>query len=301
MQMAASAAGPQRTNGSVQFSDTLPTYRNGHLSGHNQAASASLQRPNGHAHLTSTTMKTPDVTVPTYRSQLAQKPNGVFQSKQNGHVKSSRDPPKLHPLRLVVLGSGGVGKSAITIQFVQQYFIVDYDPTISDAYSKQCFVDENMFKIEVMDTAGQDEFASMREQYLRNGDGFLLVFSLTNRESLEYIKRLYRHIERLKDREFFPMILVGNKCDLDAQRQVSKEEAESWATSLSIPYIETSAKYRLNVDQIFYDLIRLIRRFQIKECQIIVDQNATDFSNTSGSSKSSGSKKNKNKASCAIM
>lgn len=113
------------------------------------SASASLQRPNGHSQLASTTLKTPDVAIATYRSQLAQKPNGVYQSKQNGHAKSGKDVPRqVHPLRLVVLGSGGVGKSAITIQFVQQYFICDYDPTISDAYSKQCFVDENMWKLE---------------------------------------------------------------------------------------------------------------------------------------------------------
>uniref|UniRef100_A0A1I7S9Z4 Ras family protein n=1 Tax=Bursaphelenchus xylophilus TaxID=6326 RepID=A0A1I7S9Z4_BURXY len=130
-------------------------------------------------------------------------------------------PPQRTPLRIVLLGLGGVGKSAITIQFVQQYFIHDYDPTIADSYAKQCYVDENMWKLEVLDTAGQDEFAAMREHNVRSGDGFLLVFSLTNRESFEYLKRLYHYIDRVKDRDFFPMIVVGNKCDLSAQRQVS--------------------------------------------------------------------------------
>lgn len=114
----------------------------------------------------------------------------------------------------------------------------------------------------------------MREQYLRTGDGFLLVFSLTSRErfanslipftdhgtfSLEYVRTLQRHIDRLKDRDQFPMILVGNKCDLEDERQISKEEAEDVARQLRIPYIECSAKFRLNIDQAFHDLVRLVR------------------------------------------
>lgn len=181
------ASGQQRslTNGGVHFSDTMPTHRNGHVV-HANAASATLQHNGHHPTIasTATTIKTSDLAVATYRSQLAQKPNGHLATR-NGHATKGKDAPKqLHPLKLVVLGSGGVGKSAITIQFVQQYFICDYDPTICDSYNKQCFVDENIWKIEIMDTAGQDEFSEMREKYMREGDGFLLVFSLTNRERL---------------------------------------------------------------------------------------------------------------------
>uniref|UniRef100_A0A158PAD1 Small monomeric GTPase n=1 Tax=Angiostrongylus cantonensis TaxID=6313 RepID=A0A158PAD1_ANGCA len=90
-------------------------------------------------------------------------------------------------LRVVVVGGGGVGKSALTIQFIQQYFVHDYDPTIEDSYTKQCFVDEDLCKLEaygsftVLDTAGQEEFCTMREQYLRSGNGFLIVFAVTDR------------------------------------------------------------------------------------------------------------------------
>ncbi|KAI6225121.1 Ras-like protein 2 [Aphelenchoides fujianensis] len=255
----------------------------------------------------------------TQNGGLSHKNGGGLHAKPNGHYATAPKKPaaverplaattntanggqRVHqPLRLVVLGSGGVGKSALTIQFVQQYFISEYDPTISDSYSKTCFIEENMWKLDVIDTAGQDEFAAMREQYLRNGDGFLLVFSLTNRESLEYIKRLYRHIERVKDRDYFPMILVGNKSDLEAQRQISREEAEGWARSLQVPYVECSAKYRQNVDQIFHDLVRSIRRFKVQERESAMEQFAistTDsVANTSGSSGSSKKRKG-----CAIM
>ncbi|CAI4232853.1 unnamed protein product [Auanema sp. JU1783] len=84
-------------------------------------------------------------------------------------------------LRIVVVGGGGVGKSALTIQFIQQYFVQDYDPTIEDSYTKQCFVDEDLCRLEVLDTAGQEEFSTMREQYLRSGNGFLIVYAVTDR------------------------------------------------------------------------------------------------------------------------
>ncbi|KAL3084425.1 hypothetical protein niasHT_035227 [Heterodera trifolii] len=155
-----------------------------------------------------------------------------------------------------MVGSGGVGKSALTIQFVQQYFVSDYDPTIADSYTKCCFVDDALYKVEIFDTAGQEEFAAMRAQQLRTGDGFLLVFSVTNAQSLDYVLRLRKVIERLKDRDHFPMILVGNKTDLlDAQRKVSKTEAENLANQLQLTYLECSAKYRHNVDQIIMPIL----------------------------------------------
>uniref|UniRef100_A0A915CAN3 Ras-related protein R-Ras2 n=1 Tax=Parascaris univalens TaxID=6257 RepID=A0A915CAN3_PARUN len=121
--------------------------------------------------------------------------------------------------RLVVVGGGGVGKSALTIQFVQRYFVSDYDPTIEDSYTKQCYVDDDICKLEVLDTAGQEEFSTMREQYLRTGHGFLLVFSVVDRNSFEEVVRLQRMILRVKDRDEFPMMLVGNKADLSDERQ----------------------------------------------------------------------------------
>ncbi|CAD6197374.1 unnamed protein product [Caenorhabditis auriculariae] len=168
-------------------------------------------------------------------------------------------------LRIVVVGGGGVGKSAITIQFIQRFFVQDYDPTIEDSYTKQCFVDEDMCKLEILDTAGQEEFSTMREQYLRTGNGFLIVFAVTDRNSFEEVKKLHELICRIKDRDDFPILLVGNKADLENERHVARHEAEELARSLAVPYFECSAKLRRNVDEAFYEIVRLVRKFMHDE------------------------------------
>ncbi|XP_054774340.1 ras-related protein R-Ras2-like [Lytechinus pictus] len=167
--------------------------------------------------------------------------------------------------KIVVVGGGGVGKSAITIQFIQSYFVTDYDPTIEDSYTKQCVIDNVVCKLDILDTAGQDEFSAMREQYMRTGDGFLLVFALSNRTSFDEIYKYHRQILRVKDRDEFPMILIGNKADLEDSRVVSAQEAKELGNELKLKYLEASAKTRMNVDDSFFELVRRIRKFQADE------------------------------------
>ncbi|XP_064627141.1 ras-related protein R-Ras2-like [Lineus longissimus] len=164
--------------------------------------------------------------------------------------------------KLVVVGGGGVGKSALTIQFIQSYFVVDYDPTIEDSYTKQCVIDEVVAKLDILDTAGQEEFSAMREQYMRSGEGFLLVYSVTDRSSFDEVYKFHRQILRVKDRDEFPMVLVANKVDLEHQRIVSSEEGPELGRQLNVRYIEASAKLKLNVDQAFHELVRIIRKFK---------------------------------------
>lgn len=134
----------------------------------------------------------------------------------------------LREYKLVVVGGGGVGKSALTIQFVQSHFVDEYDPTIEDSYRKQCVVDEEVALLDVLDTAGQEEYryeyadSAMREQYMRSGEGFLLVYSITSRNSFEEIATFYQQILRVKDKDYFPVVIVANKSDLDGERQVSQ-------------------------------------------------------------------------------
>ena len=81
-------------------------------------------------------------------------------------------------------------------------------------------IDDTVAKLDILDTAGQEEFSAMREQYMRSGEGFLLVFSLSDRKSFDELGKMYQSVLRVKDRDEFPMLVVGNKADLDRNRQV---------------------------------------------------------------------------------
>ncbi|XP_033639195.1 ras-related protein M-Ras-like isoform X2 [Asterias rubens] len=171
----------------------------------------------------------------------------------------SRD--NLTTYKLIVVGDGGVGKSAITIQFFQKMFVVDYDPTIEDSYIQHTEIDGEWCILDVLDTAGQEEFSAMREQYMRKGDGFLIVYSVIDRASYENTRSFYTQILRVKDRDAYPMILVANKVDLVHQRKVTEEDGKALAAELGISYIETSAKDPpQNIDRAFHEVVRVIRR-----------------------------------------
>lgn len=161
--------------------------------------------------------------------------------------------------KLVVVGAGGVGKSALTIQLIQNHFVDEYDPTIEDSYRKQVVIDGETCLLDILDTAGQEEYSAMRDQYMRTGEGFLLVFAVNSAKSFEDIGTYREQIKRVKDAEEVPMVLVGNKCDLPSWA-VDTNLAREVAKQYGILYIETSAKTRMGVDDAFYTLVREIRK-----------------------------------------
>ncbi|GFO44058.1 ras-related protein rap-1b [Plakobranchus ocellatus] len=149
--------------------------------------------------------------------------------------------------KLVVLGSGGVGKSALTVQFVQGIFVEKYDPTIEDSYRKQVEVDGQQCMLEILDTAGTEQFTAMRDLYMKNGQGFLLVYSITAQSTFNDLQDLREQILRVKDTDDVPMLLVGNKCDLEDERVVGKDQGSSLARMFQCAFLETSAKMKINV------------------------------------------------------
>jgi len=161
--------------------------------------------------------------------------------------------------KLVVVGGGGVGKSALTIQFIQGHFVDDYYPTIEDSYRRQVIGEEVAF-LDILDTAGSEEYCAMREERMRTGQGFLLVYSITSRNSFSEINALYQQILRMNYQDDVPTIIVANKCDLEYERQVGVNEGLDLARHLGCKLIETSAKVRHNVDEAFSSLIREIRK-----------------------------------------
>jgi len=101
----------------------------------------------------------------------------------------------------------------------------------------------------------------MREQYMRTGEGFLCVYSITSRHSFDEITTFHQQILRVKDKDNFPIIVVGNKCDLESDRQVSQQEGKDLAKNFDCKFIESSAKQKTNVDEAFFELVREIRKF----------------------------------------
>ncbi|CAF1315015.1 unnamed protein product [Rotaria magnacalcarata] len=162
--------------------------------------------------------------------------------------------------KIVVLGSGGVGKSALTVQFVQGLFVEKYDPTIEDSYRKQVEVDGQQCMLEILDTAGTEQFTAMRDLYMKNGQGFVLVYSITAQSTYNDLVDLRDTILKVKDTADVPMILVGNKCDLEDERVVGKEVGQTLARNWGSTFLETSAKQKINVNEIFFDLVRQINK-----------------------------------------
>ncbi|XP_062608290.1 ras-related protein Rap1-like isoform X2 [Saccostrea cucullata] len=172
----------------------------------------------------------------------------------------NRSQVKMREYKLVVLGSGGVGKSALTVQFVQNIFVEKYDPTIEDSYRKQVEVDGQQCMLEILDTAGTEQFTAMRDLYMKNGQGFLLVYSITAQSTFNDLQDLREQILRVKDTDDVPMILVGNKCDLEDERVVGKDQGLGLSRHFNCEFMETSAKKKVNVNEIFCDLVRLINK-----------------------------------------
>jgi len=167
----------------------------------------------------------------------------------------------LKEYKIVVLGSGGVGKSALTVQFVQGIFVEKYDPTIEDSYRKQVEVDSQQCMLEILDTAGTEQFTAMRDLYMKNGQGFVLAYSIIAQSTFNDLPDLREQILRVKDMDDVPMVLVGNKCDLADQRVIATEQGEAMAKKFNnCAFLESSAKTKVNVEQIFFDLIRQVNR-----------------------------------------
>jgi len=162
--------------------------------------------------------------------------------------------------KCVIVGAGGVGKSALTIQLIQGHFVDEYDPTIEDSYRKQVTIDNETCLLDVLDTAGQEEYSAMRDQYMRTGQGFILTYAITSRQSYDEMNVFRDQIHRVKDADHVPIVLAGNKCDLEDERQITKQEAADLAKQWAVPMYETSALARINVEEVFFDLVREIRK-----------------------------------------
>ncbi|KOS22358.1 Ras-related protein Rap-1 [Escovopsis weberi] len=201
--------------------------------------------------------------------------------------------PSSHELHVVVFGAGGVA------QFVHNEWVESYDPTIEDSYRTQLQVDGRQVVLEIFDTAGTEQFVAMRDLYMKTGQGFLLVFSITSQSSLVELAGLREEILRIKDDQNVPMVIVGNKADLEETRVIPRAKGFAISQRWGAPYYEASARTRTNVDEVFVDLCRQMLR---KE-----DEAGDLDESTKSESKSSSKRRRKtrfrdgNSARCTIL
>ena len=167
----------------------------------------------------------------------------------------------------------------------------EYDPTIENSYRKQVEIDGEVCLLDILDTAGQEEYSAMRDQYIRTGQGFLIVYSIAGRSSFEAVESFRDQILRVKDEDSYPMIILGNKCDLENEREVQTSEGRDLGKALNCPFLETSAKARINVEEAFYEVVREIRRHNA----------GADDAATPGATGSSDKKPKKAKRACSIL
>ncbi|XP_076462703.1 GTP-binding protein Di-Ras2-like isoform X2 [Babylonia areolata] len=169
-------------------------------------------------------------------------------------------PEQSNDYRVVVFGAGGVGKSSLVLRFVRGTFRESYVPTIEDTYRQVISCNKQVCTLQITDTTGSHQFPAMQRLSISKGHAFILVFSITSRQSLEELKPIYDEIVEIKgDMEAIPIMLVGNKCD-EVNREVSPQESADIAKRWSCAFLETSAKTNHNVKELFQELLQLEKR-----------------------------------------
>jgi len=176
-------------------------------------------------------------------------------------TEATSDEKKSKGLKIVVLGAGAVGKSAITLRMVSNDFRKEYDPTIEDSYACSVMVDGKAEMLDILDTAGQEQFSSLLDHWIRDAEGFLLVYAINSFVSFEHAKKLYDKIQHNKEDSTINLILLGNKCDLpDNDRAVRFEDGKEYSNELNCTFFECSAKSNINIASAFEALVTNARK-----------------------------------------
>ncbi|MFX1520083.1 MAG: GTP-binding protein [Promethearchaeota archaeon] len=170
--------------------------------------------------------------------------------------------------KVIVVGDGGVGKTALTLRCTTKVFVENYKVTIGvDFRIKRYTMDNIQTSLLIWDTGGQERFTKIRSHYFQGASGALIVYDVTNERSFLNIKKWHREVKtHLED---IPMILIGNKSDLEQLRMISFKDGEKLAKEIGCPFFEASAKAGENVELIFGTLNSLLlERAQRKKARI---------------------------------
>ena len=154
-------------------------------------------------------------------------------------------------LKYIIIGDASVGKSNILLKYAHNQFKAEYQLTIGVEFgAKNIKIKDKIYRIQIWDTAGQENFRSITRAYYKNSVCALVVYDITNRQSFENVKAWIEDCKSQSPSTIL-MVLVGNKIDLDSSRAVSTEEGEDFANMNGMPFFETSAKSGENIDSIF--------------------------------------------------
>jgi Ras-related protein Rab-2A len=178
-------------------------------------------------------------------------------------------PPQLL-FKCIIVGDSRVGKSQLLLQLTRNEFKAAHDPTLGVEFKTRVVtVDSTLVKLQIWDTAGQERFRSTTRSYYRGASGILLVFDVTQRETFEHVAT-WLHEAQEHSNLPLSIFLIGNKCDLADQREVSTEEATEYARERGLTYMETSAKTAQNVERAFletaHSIVEKIRRDELDDC-----------------------------------
>ena len=153
--------------------------------------------------------------------------------------------------KLLLIGNSSVGKSSLLFRFVENVWDDSFVPTIGvDFKLKTLEVNGKKVKLQIWDTAGQERFKNITASYYRGGNGVLVVYDITERESFDNLTSWLIEIEKNANKNVYKL-LIGNKCDLEDKRKVTYQEGKDFAESNGMKFIETSAKDNTKVQEAF--------------------------------------------------
>lgn len=165
---------------------------------------------------------------------------------------------KSFPFKLVLLGDTAVGKSSIVLRFVKKQFFEFQESTIGAAFLCQTVqLEDCVVKFEIWDTAGQERYHSLAPMYYRGAAAALIVYDITCKKSLERAKAWVEELQELQQGKM-TLCLVGNKTDLEDQREVTVEEAKQYAEENDLLFMECSAKSASNINEIFTEIAEVL-------------------------------------------
>lgn len=174
--------------------------------------------------------------------------------------------------KILIIGDSGVGKSCLLLKFTDRYFNDSYISTIGVDFKIQTIqLDNKIIKLQIWDTAGQDRFKTITTSYYRGSHGIVIVYDITDKESFLNVRNWLAEVHKYAS-DNVKILLVGNKCDLEKDRQVSIQEGQELANKLNIPFIEASAKDSTNVQQLFVKLTTILKEDKLKKEYIIPEE-----------------------------